>query len=66
MCDKCFDDNKIRTKTTFTVEYSDCIIAIHNVPCLECRVCGKQTFSYDVFAELFAELENIVNEAKRV
>ena len=62
MCNKCFDDNKIKTKTTFTVEYNNCIIVIRNVPCLECRTCGEQTFSDDVSAKL----EAIVNEAKRV
>lgn len=62
MCNKCFDDNKIKTKTTFTVEYNNCIIVIRNVPCLECRACGEQTFSDDVSAKL----ETIVNEAKRV
>ncbi|MBQ7497517.1 MAG: YgiT-type zinc finger protein [Selenomonas sp.] len=32
MCNACFDDNKIHTKTTFTVEYDNCVIVVRNVP----------------------------------
>ena len=44
MCNVCFSDDKIETKTTFTVEYNDCIIVIKNVPCLECQRCGEIFF----------------------
>ncbi|MBD8972892.1 MAG: type II toxin-antitoxin system MqsA family antitoxin [Clostridiales bacterium] len=62
MCNFCFDDNKIKTKTTFTVEYKDCIIVIKNVPCLECQMCGEITFTDDVSAKL----EKIVETAKKI
>lgn len=62
MCNFCFDDNKIKTKTTFTVEYKDCIIVIKNVPCLECQMCSEITFTDDVSAKL----EKIVETAKKI
>lgn len=62
MCNACFDDNKIATTTTFTVDYDGCIIIIKNVPCLECSVCGEVTFTDDVSNRL----EIIVNSAKTV
>lgn len=62
MCSACFLDNKICTKTTFTVEYDNCIIVVRNVPCLECQICGEVTFS----DEVAARLEQIVNSAKTV
>ena len=62
MCNFCFDDNKIKTKTTFTVEYKDCIIVIKNVPCLECQMCGEITFTDDVSDKL----EKIVETAKKI
>lgn len=62
MCNSCFDDNKIATTTTFTVEYKDCIIVIKNVPCLECRICGEETFT----DEVSERLELIVEAAKKV
>ena len=62
MCNACFGDNKLKTKTTFTVEYEDCIIVIKNVPCLECEVCGEITFT----DEVSARLEIIINAAKKL
>lgn len=62
MCNACFSDDKLKTKTTFTVEYKNCIIVIKNVPCLECEVCGEITFT----DEVSAKLEIIVNTAKRL
>ncbi len=62
MCNACFNDNKINTKTTFTVEYKDCIIVIRNVPCLECLVCGEVTFT----DEVSDRLEKLVTSAKSV
>ena len=62
MCNACFNDKKIKTKTTFTVEYKDCIIVIKNVPCLECEICGEITFT-DVVSE---KLELLVNAAKKL
>ena len=62
MCNACFSDNKLKTKTTFTVEYDDCIIVIKNVPCLECEVCGEITFT----DEVSEKLEIIVNTAKKL
>lgn len=62
MCKACFGDNKIKTKTTFTVDYKDCIIVIKNVPCLECEICGEVTFT----DEVSERLEKMVNAAKSV
>ena len=62
MCNACFEDNKIKTFTTFTVDYKGCIIVIRNVPCLECQICGEITFT----DEVSAQLEKIVNSSKAV
>ncbi len=62
MCKACFNDDKIHTSTTFTVEYNGCIIVVRNVPCLECPICGETTFSDNVSAQL----EKIVNSVKSV
>ena len=62
MCNACFKDNKLKSKTTFTVEYKDCIIVIKNVPCLECEICGEITFS----DEVSAKIELLVNSAKEL
>ena len=62
MCNACFRDDKIKTSTTFTVEYKGCIIVIRNVPCLECPICGETTFT----DEVSERLEKIVNSAKTV
>ena len=62
MCSRCFDDNKIETKTTFTVEYNNCLIVIRNVPCLDCCLCGDEVF----LDEVSANIERIVNAAKVV
>lgn len=62
MCNACFNDNKIKTTTTFTVEYNNCIIVIRNVPCLECPICGETTFS----DEVSSKLETLVNSAKKI
>ncbi len=60
MCNACFEDNKIKTFTTFTVEYNGCTIVVRNVPCLECQFCGEITFTDNVSAQL----ERIVDSAK--
>ena len=62
MCNTCFSDSKIKTKTAFTVEYNDCLIIVKNVPCLECPVCGEITFEDTVSKRL----EELVNRAKKV
>ncbi len=62
MCNACFRDDKIKTSTTFTVEYKGCIIVVRNVPCLECPICGETTFA----DEVSERLEKIVNSAKAV
>ena len=62
MCRNCFDNNKLSTKTTFTVEYEGCIIVVKNVPCLECPLCGEVTFS----DEVSAKLEFLVEAAKKI
>ena len=62
MCNACFNDTKLKSKTTFTVEYKDCIIVIKNVPCLECEICGEITFT----DEVSEKLELLVNAAKRL
>jgi YgiT-type zinc finger domain-containing protein len=60
MCKACFEDNRIETMTTFTVDVNGCVIVIRNVPCYECPVCGEIIFSDDVSAKL----EMIVQKAK--
>ena len=60
MCNACFSLAKIEMTTTFTVEYGDCIIVIRNVPCMECQVCGEETFS----DEVARRLEQLVESAK--
>lgn len=62
MCNACLNRNKLKTKTTFTVEYNDCIIVIKNVPCLECEICGEITFT----DEVSEKLELLVNAAKKL
>ena len=62
MCNACFNDNKLRTTTTFTVEYKECIIVIKNVPCLECEICGEIFFS----DEVSEKLEIMVDAAKKL
>ena len=62
MCSACFNDDKLQTTTTFTVDYNDCIIVIKNVPCLECEVCGEMTFT----DEVSANIEVLVNKAKKL
>lgn len=62
MCNACFNDNKVHTTTTFTVEYNNCIIVVKNVPCLECEICGEVTFT----DEVSARLEFLVNTAKKL
>lgn len=62
MCNSCFSREKIKTTTTFTVEYKGCIIVIKNVPCYECQVCGEVIFS----DETSARIEYLVNAAKRI
>ena len=60
MCDACFNDDKIKTLTTFTVDYKGCIIIVKNVPCYECQICGEITFS----DEVSEKLETLVTTAK--
>lgn len=62
MCNACFSDDQVKTKTTFTVEYQECIIVVRNVPCLECPICGEVTFT----DEVSERLEKLVNAAKSV
>ena len=62
MCNACLSEKKIESKTTFTVEYKDCIIVIKNVPCLECEICGEVTFT----DEVSEKLELLVNAAKKL
>ncbi|AOZ97921.1 type II toxin-antitoxin system MqsA family antitoxin [Butyrivibrio hungatei] len=60
MCNACFNDGKIESTTTFTVEYKECIIVIKNVPCFECQICGEVTFT----DEVSAKLEKLIDTAK--
>ena len=62
MCNACFSDEKTKTKTTFTVEYNECIIVVKNVPCLECPICGEITFT----DETSEKLEVLVERAKKI
>ena len=60
MCNACFSDKKIKSTTTFTVDWNDCLIIVRNVPCMECERCGEVLYS-DKVSE---KLETIVEEAK--
>ena len=62
MCNQCFNDNKIETFTTFTVDYKGCVIVVRNVPCFECQTCGEITFS----DEVSEKLEKILDSAKAI
>ena len=61
MCNACFD-KKRKSKTTFTVEYNNCIILIKNVPCLECEICGEVFFDDNVSQRI----EELVENAKKL
>lgn len=52
----------IKSKTTFTVEYRNCIIVIKNIPCMECESCGETIFS----DEVAKHIETLVNKAKEL
>jgi YgiT-type zinc finger domain-containing protein len=58
----CLSNEKIKTKTTFTVDYNGCIIVVKNVPCLECPVCGETIFT----DEVSSRLEKLVESAKKI
>lgn len=60
MCRACFENNKIITTTSFTVDNGSCLIIFKNVPCLECRLCGDVTFT----DQISARLEELVNEVR--
>lgn len=62
MCNACFNDKKLKTKNIFTVEYTDSIITIKNVPCLKCAICGEIIFTDNVSEKI----ELIVNANKRL
>ena len=62
MCTVCLSDEKIETKTTFTVEYNECLIVVKNVPCYECPRCGEIIFP-DKVSE---KLETLVESAKKI
>ena len=62
MCNECFSDNKIKTTTTFTVDYNNCIIIVKNVPCLECPVCGEVMFT----DEVSGKLEKVIESAQKI
>ena len=62
MCVNCLSDQKIATKTTFTVDWNDCIIVVKNVPCLECPTCGEIIFT----DEVSEKLEHLIDTAKRL
>ena len=53
---------KASSKGTQIKYYKDGVIAIKNVPCLECDQCGKKYYTDEV-AE---KLETIVNTAKKL
>ena len=59
MCNACLSDEKIETKTTFTVEYNECLIVVKNVPCYECPRCGEIIFSDKVSEKLEALVEPV-------
>lgn len=61
-CNSCFSKEKIKTTTTFTVDYKGCIIVIKNVSCYECQVCGEIIFS----DETSAHIEYLVSETQKI
>ena len=62
MCNVCFSDDKIETKTTFTVEYNDCIIVIK-----KCSVFGMSKMRRDIFSDEVSEkLERLTDAAKKI
>ena len=60
MCNACFGDKKIKSTTTFTVDYNGSLIVVRNVPCMECERCGEVLYS----DEVSKKLEKIVESAK--
>lgn len=62
MCMFCKCDTVKQATTTHVVNYKGCIIVIKNVPCEECEQCGEKFYT----DEVAAQLENIVNSAKKL
>ncbi len=61
MCSYCKSESFVESKTTYVVEYKECIIIIKHVPCEECEQCGEKYFS----DEVARRLEKLVNTAKQ-
>ncbi|MCD6422564.1 MAG: type II toxin-antitoxin system MqsA family antitoxin [Elusimicrobia bacterium] len=51
---------KIKSKTTYSVDFKTGVIVIRNVPCMVCVRCGEEWISPDIAKEL----ELIVQDAK--
>ena len=62
MCMYCKNTTTVKSKTTYVVNYNNCIIVVKNVPCLECEQCGEKYYTDEV-AE---RLEMIVDTAKKM
>ena len=58
----CKNITTVKSKTTYVVNYNNCIIVVKNVPCLECEQCGEKYYTDEV-AE---RLEVIVDTAKKM
>ena len=59
MCKSCFY-NKIKSKTTYTVDFKNQLIVVRNVSCMECERCGEFYFS----DEVSEKIENIIKKVK--
>lgn len=62
MCMYCKCESVKKSKTTYVVNYKNCVIVIKNVPCEECEQCGEKYFSDDVAVQL----ETLVDSAKKL
>lgn len=52
MCSHCFNENRLASTTTYTVDYKGRLIVVRAVPCFECPLCGEIMFSDEVSARL--------------
>ena len=62
MCNACFNDKKIKSTTTFTIDCNGSLIVVKNVPCMECETCGETELDDAVLKRL----EEIVKQLKTV
>ncbi len=65
---RCIDcgGNMIESTTVFTVQFGNSVIAIKNVPCYECELCGYTEFSDEVSSRLEEMVELIKKSCQEV